>query len=303
LVDEDGRIVIQRRRPTPDASAESVLAAMIRTAAVVRSESPNGDVLGVGFAMPHFVIGNDWVQLQTYNVPTLEGIAIRPPLMAAFGPAIACDNDLLAAGIAEWHFGGHGGAGRLLYMAIGTGISCAIIDDGLPLRFTFGALGEIGHVIVDPIDGTPCLCGGKGCLEAVAAGPAIARSGLRAANTMESPELARQLRLKGRIAAADVASCANQGDEAARAVFDRAGRQIGIALTSLIHIFGPTTIVIGGGVAQAGELLLSPVRGAVHEFTSAFYRARLTGIHQSALRDEAGILGAAALVLFPSKSR
>ena len=124
------------------------------------------------------------------------------------------------------------------------------------MAYTLNTLGESGHILVDPDGDTLCACGGRGCLEAVAASPAIRQGGLDAARCGGSEPLRQVLESTQDLTARDVAAAAAKGDPAAQAILDRAGRFIGIALTSYLHLFAPSIIVLGGGVSLAGDLIL-----------------------------------------------
>jgi predicted NBD/HSP70 family sugar kinase len=252
---------------------------------------------GIGFGQPNIIEGPDWVQRQANNVPGLDGFALRPGLAAAFGQRIAMDNDVMNAARAEYLFGEGHRYERALMLFIGTGIAAGIYTEGgQQLRYVSGWTGDTGHIIVDP-HGPPCSCGGRGCLEAVAAGPAIRRRALAAAQAGKSPRLARRLAEAGDLTPQDAAQAAQAGDEAARRIWEEAGWHLGIGLTSLIHIFDPHVILVGGGIAEAGDLLLEPARRTVTELGSPYYLGHLQAIKKAALGADAGMIGAAALIL------
>src|SRR5205085_7761287 len=133
---------------------------------------------GVGLGVPNFIEGPDWIQRQVNNLPGLNDFAMRPALMAALGEHVAIDNDVMNAGRAEFYFGDALLYERVFFFAIGTGIAANIfIEGGQRLRYILGWPGDTGHIIIDP-KGLPCTCGGRGCLETVATGPAIRQQAL-----------------------------------------------------------------------------------------------------------------------------
>lgn len=184
-------------------------------------------------------------------------------------------------------------------MSIGTGILMgAVTEDGL-VDFNWGGTGDSGQIIVDPEASLRCPCGGRGCLESVAAAPAIRRAGIEAVAGHEETSLAQSLAVNGAIEASDVVAAAASGDAVAHRIVVKAGRYIGIALASYVHMFRPELVVLCGGVAQAGELLLEPIRVALADFGSPWYLERLRGIEISAFPLDGAAIGSAALVLHP----
>jgi glucokinase len=234
------------------------------------------------------------------NLPLLEGYPLRPALAEVFGSRISCTYDTNAAGLAEFSWGSGTGFDRVLFMGVGTGISSSffIRSTGM-VSFTFNTIGDTGHIIVDPDSNLECLCGGHGCLEAVAAAPAIRRSALQAVNNNSSAYLKGLIEQNGDISARDVSEAARTGDPAAIAIFKQTGRYLGIALTSYLHIFLPNLIVLGGGVSQAGDLLLDPVKHTVETMASPWFTKHLHGIVPSRYGQDAGAVGCACMVYYP----
>jgi glucokinase len=308
LVDEAGRIHYKETRPTPpegQTTPEAVVQAQIALGQDLqdRALGLGIQVEGVGFGQPNMIEGPDWIQRLANNVPGLEGFAMRPALAQAFGERIAMDNDVMNASFAEYHFGDGHNYQRAFLMFIGTGIAAGIFTEGgKQLRFVSGWTGDTGHIIVDP-HGQPCTCGGRGCLETVATGPAIRQQALAAAQNGKSPALAARLAAAGDLNPQDAAEAALAGDEAASRIWEETGWFLGVALTSFIHIFDPHVILIGGGIAEAGDLLLEPIRRTIAALGSPYYLRHLQAVKKAALGADAGLIGAAALILAPEASR
>jgi glucokinase len=307
LVDEGGRVVFKETRPSPTQhrTPGPIVEALVDFARHLRDRAQAMGLApeGFGFGPPNFIEGPDWIQRQVNNLPGLNDYALRPPLAAALGESIAIDNDVMNAGLAEYAYGEGHRYGRVFFIAIGTGIAASIfIEGGQRLRYISGWPGDTGHIIIDP-NGPVCTCGGRGCLEALAAGPAIRELALNAARTGRSPALAARLAESRDLEARDVSAAALSGDEAARQIWEDVGRYLGIALTSYQHIFDPHIILVGGGVAGAGELLLEPIRRTMQALGSPFYLSHLRGVHQASLGADAGLIGAAALILLPKSQR
>lgn len=305
LVEDSGRVLFEASVATPPrhASTDEVVAAIIAAGSAGRAaaERMGRTVEGVGFGLPEYSIGPEWIQTKCDHIPALEGVALYPPLRRAFGDSIAIDLDTHAATLAELRFGAGAGYERLILMVVGTGISCGIVVDGDLLRHTLNTSGDTGHVIVEPEGVTACACGGHGCLDAVASARAIARAGLAAAQSGASAVLASRYAERGVVDAHDVTDAARLGDPAASQILARTGRLLGVGLTSMMHIYLPQVILLGGGASGAGELLLSPVRRAIDDLAAPYCREQLREVRVAALGAEAGIVGTATLVLFGAR--
>jgi predicted NBD/HSP70 family sugar kinase len=181
----------------------------------------------------------------------------------------------------------------LLFVKVGTGIGCGIVVGGQVYRGVDGCAGDIGHIQVDP-HGPVCACGNAGCLEAVFGGAALARDALAAARHDTSPSLAERLRTHGTVTAADVGAGAVEGDPVCIGLIRDGGRRLGGVLASLVSFFNPSMIVIGGGLAGLGHLLLAEVRSVIYR-RSLPLATRNLPVVLSELGSRAGVAGAAAL--------
>lgn len=255
------------------------------------------EVLGLGVGVPGVVdertgtIGAD-----AQNVPELRGLALGPLLAERSGRPVALDNDVNALTLAEWLFGQGRGLADLAVVAIGTGLGGGLILNGALVRGAHGYAGEIGHITVE-MDGRPCICGSRGCVKTYAAGPDIA-SHARELAAQAPPSVLLELAGgdPGRIDAPLVFAAADRGDPAAEQVVAQAAQALGAAVAALVNLCNPAMIVLGGGVMEAGGLLLDPtLRWArFYAFEDAFMRTRIV---RSALTKASGVLGAAALFL------
>ena len=299
LVGADGNIRHLVRAPTPSGRVEAadVIDRIVQAARDVCSALPVGrQPVGTGISTPAFAVGPDWCQLLCSNIPCLEGVRLRGPMVAAFGPNTFWEYDTHAACLAEMRYGRATGYERVLYIGIGTGTSSAVSIEGHFVRHTFGTCGNTGHIIVSAGADRKCSCGGTGCLEATLSGWALKRAALSAAETGSSPYL-RQLLSGGRpLEAIDISRAAGQGDRAALAILEEAGKALGQAIATLIHIYSPDVIVVGGGVSAAGDLLLQPARDEVNVVTSPTLLQRLRAIESGVMGSDAGVIGLGSLV-------
>jgi glucokinase-like ROK family protein len=229
-------------------------------------------------------------------MPTWERYAIRDHIRGRFPNArVVVDNDVNIMAKGEQEAGGGGGLENFLFVKVGTGIGCGIICHGEVYRGSDGCAGDIGHICVD-YNGPICHCGNAGCLEAMAAGPAIAEMARQRALAGESPFLARRLEERGTLTAVDVGDAAASGDRVALEIIRRSGQMIGGVLASLVNFFNPSAIFIGGGVAGIGNIFLSTIRQATLRRATALSTRQLR-VEYSQLGADAGVIGAIRLAL------
>ena len=298
LVNDHGQVLHLVRYATPaGASADGVIAEMGRAAHEARAGLADDlQVEGVGITTPAFSLGPEWVQLLSSNIPAFEGIPLRQALTEVFGPSLVWEYDTHAALLAEMRFGPAGAYERVLYVGLGTGVSCGVAVSGELVGHWHGTCGNVGHVIVDPVRGRPCTCGGRGCLESVLGGWALRDAALEIAASGESRQLAEVYDERGDLGAADLAVAAEAGDPAASEVWKRAGQALGVALASWVHIYLPDAVFVGGGVSGAGELLLGPARETMSALASPTCLERVQTVERGVMGRDAGVIGVASSV-------
>jgi glucokinase len=281
LVDRDGREVVGLTAPTPphlDVAGELVEAA-VRTVRSLRdlaaAQGCVPEVAACGLVLPGIVDDDAGVARYSANLGWRE-LPVQEPLSAALELPVALGHDVRAGLLAESRWGAAQGARHVLFMPIGTGIAGALMLDG-HVVVADGWSGELGHVVVDP-GGPLCGCGARGCLEAVASASAIGRA------------YAAQ---SGAPAGADhVAALVAQGDPVAGAVWSTAVEALARAVVLAVTLTGVDLVLVGGGLARSGRVLLDPLRSAVEESLTFQRRPRIV---VAALGDRAGCLGSACL--------
>lgn len=229
------------------------------------------------------------------NLPGWHDVPLRDILEERLGRQVVVGNDGNSAALGEFMFGAGVDVEHLIYIALGTGVGGGIVSHGRLIEGTRGLGAEVGHISIDP-SGPRCHCGGIGCIEAYAGGWAIARDGRLLVQSARASGL-QEARGDGPITPRLVAEAALAGDAAARELYRRAGRALGVGLAGLINVFNPQMLVIGGGVAEAGDLILDPLREALESYTMPQMLSDLT-IRRSALGTDTGIFGAAARVFY-----
>ena len=268
LVDRDGQVLAEREVPSPDASEEGVLAALDAAVEALLDHR----VVAIGYGIPANLERGTGRILRAMNLP-LDDVDLVARSRERFGLPVGFENDGGAATLAEWRRGAGRGVRNLVTFTLGTGVGGGIvIEDRL-----FRGWAELGHVVVRE-GGEPCTCGGHGHLEAYASGSA----GDRAAAELYGPEADAPVLVER----------ARAGDEDARAALARIGGSLGVAIASLVNVFDPELVVVGGGFgAAAGDLVLEPARAAARA-EAIFPANRGLRIVPAELGSEAGLVGA-----------
>jgi glucokinase-like ROK family protein len=249
---------------------------------------------GIGVGVPGPVRFLDGMPVSPPIMPGWHEYPVRDLLARRFGCPVLVDNDVNVMAVGE-HWGGVAkSVDNYLFVKIGTGIGCGIMIRGQVYRGIDGCAGDIGHINVDP-DGPVCACGNSGCLEAMFGGAALVRDALAAARSGASPPLAERLAGKQAITPEDVGQCAAEGDPVAIGLIRNGGRRVGLVLAGLVSFFNPSMIVIGGGLAGLGHLLLAEIRGVVYRRSLPLATGNLP-IVLSELGPSAGAVGAAVMI-------
>jgi glucokinase len=255
-------------------------------------------ILGVGVGVPGVIdVNSGTIGEDIQNIPEFRRFALGRTLKQSTGLAVVVDNDVNALTLGEWLFGQAQGLRHVAMIAVGTSIGGGLILNGALVRGAGGYGGEIGHITVD-LDGPECLCGSRGCIKVYASGPDLARQARSLLGTNQGSVLLELARGDpDRIDAPLIFTAAARGDPLAVTVVARAAQALGAGVGNLINLCNPEIIVLGGGVMEAGDILMEPVvRWArFYAFEVAFDQTRIV---RSSLTKESGVLGAAALFLY-----
>jgi glucokinase len=270
-----------------------VLDTMVDAVEEARSVEPG--VEAVGFGIPALVSGDGVARFSTH-LP-LEGVHFRLLMEERLGIPVFVDNDGNLAALAEQRAGAAVDRSDVAMVTLGTGIGGGLILGGRLYRGSrrFGA--ELGHIVID-MDGPPCQgnCPGRGHLEVYASGPALGRAGAHAAAREPESEIGRALASGQVITGEVVTDIALAGDPVAQEAVALVGHRLGVGLVTVTNVFNPEVIVIGGGAARAGEMLLEPARAVVAEQALPPSRDGLLIVHAK-FNAEAGMIGAGVLAL------
>ena len=261
---------------------------------LVDAEQRPGSLWGIGIGVPGPVEFDSGRPVAPPIMPGWDRYAVRERF-AKHDVPLWVDNDVNIMALGERRAGIARGHDNVVFIKISTGIGAGIIMDGRLHRGAQGCAGDVGHMQVTDDPAVVCRCGNVGCLEALAGGGALARGGEAAARDGRSRFLAAVLDEKGSVEAHDVARGALHGDPTCVELLTRAGQLVGHMLASVVNFFNPSLIVIGGGVAGAGDLLLATIRETVYRRSLPLATRELV-VKRSALGDLAGVVGAAAIV-------
>ncbi len=291
VVDPGGRVLARDRRATPGHSAAAVEDLVVE---IVEGFARDHDVAAVGIGAAGFV---DATRSSVLFSPHLawRDEPVRDAVMGRLDLPVVVDNDANTAALAEARFGAGTGHRFVLCVNLGTGIGGALVLDGRVYRGANGMAGEFGHMQVVP-DGRRCQCGNRGCWEEYASGNALVRDARELVVT-GSPVAEGLRAIAGRDASGLtgplVTQAARDGDPLATELLTDMGRWLGVGLADLAAAFDPSRIVVGGGVAEAGDLLLAPTREAFsRQLVGRGHRAE-PDIVLAALGQDAGFVGAA----------
>jgi glucokinase len=280
LFDDRGTLREIVRVPTPystDGSGDAVLAQLTVLTDQFAARHPDIDPRAAGLIVPGLVDDDAGVGVNAENLGW-RNVPFRDAASSILGMPVAFTHDVRAAGTAEYRLGAAGRFRNVMVVVIGTGIASAVFIDGKPYSAS-GYAGEIGHAVVD-VGGVPCACGGNGCLEAIASAGAITRLYNMYNRDAEAPVAG----------AREVLELARSGDPVAASVWNTATDALGLALSQAVSLLAPEAIVLGGGLAQAGNALFVPVEERMNSLLTFHRRPVLL---PATVGENAGLVGAA----------
>jgi glucokinase len=282
IVDSSGRVIRKHVLPTDlHVSAEEMVERISRAISQLIGEAGiSPQIAGIGIGAPGPLDAKNGVLTCPPNLPGWVNVPIAEMFQRTFGLPVLLENDANAAALAEKWVGAAQDSDHFIYMTISTGIGAGLFLDGKLVTGFRGNAGDIGHIVIDPAYGT-CPCGQQGCFEWIASGTAIARQ-------------ASQL-IGSRVTAKEAFQLYRENHPAIKPLMEQIFSKIGVGCVTLVNLFDPEQIVIGGGVSQVGEPLFAAVRTYVNRY-ALNPSGRQTRIVPARLREESGLIGAAALL-------
>jgi glucokinase len=294
VVDENGKVIATARKDTPRQGGS----ALTQTIADIAQELiQSHDIESVGVSAAGFVSSDRKTMLATPNIADWNGVKLDAELTKLIGLDVIIENDANAAAWGEAKFGAGRNQDHMMMLTVGTGIGGGVVVNGALYRGAFGIAAEFGHMRVVP-DGHLCGCGARGCFEQYASGNALLRHAREAISA--SPEIARNLLSRGDgsvegLTGKAITEAARDGDPVALAAFNTTGQWLGAGIATLSVILDPACVVIGGGVIDAGEILLKPTREALERTMPFAGKHPYPQIIAAELGNEAGLVGVADL--------
>lgn len=295
VVDESGNVLAYARRDTPRQGGTELTQAIADVALELLQEFT--EVKSVGISAAGFVSSDRKTMLATPNIAGWNGVDLDAQLTSLIGLPLVIENDANSAAWGEARFGAGVNEDQIMMLTIGTGIGGGLVVNGELYRGAFGIAAEFGHVRVVP-EGHLCGCGTRGCFEQYASGNALLRHAREAISA--SPEVARNLLSLGDgtvagLTGKHITEAARLGDAVALAAFNTTAQWLGAGIASLSVALDPSCVIIGGGVIDAGEILLEPTRAAVERYMPFAGKHPSPRIIAAQLGNEAGLVGVADL--------
>ena len=250
-------------------------------------------IMGIGVGAPNGNYFNGTIEFAP-NLPWRGVIPLAQMLTDRFGIPVSLTNDANAAAIGEMTYGAARGLKDFIMITLGTGVGSGIVVNGQLVYGHDGFAGELGHVIVRPNNGRLCGCGRTGCLEAYTSATGVARTAREFLEVRNDPSSLRQIPIQD-ITSKDVYDAAITGDKLALEIFDYTGKILGEAFANFIAFSSPKAIILFGGLAKAGDLILKPIKEAMYRNTLNIYKGKVKIMFSELKESDAAVLGASAL--------
>ena len=298
LVDGEGKIIYSNSVPTYAQMGYEYTVNNIKQAIRDLMKETNTDakeIEGIGFDFPGQVDYKTGVVKLAPNIPGWINVPIAQMIEEEFNIPTRIDNDVRCAALGELKFGAGKGCENFVCITVGTGIGSGLVINGQLVRGAANAAGEIGHIKLQMNGGPICGCGDTGCLEAFASGPSIVAMAQEYLKGGKSTKFREMAGADGEITPYIVAKAAEAGDPVGKRSFEIVGADIGMGIVSVINLLNPEKVIIGGGVAAAGDLLLDPIRKTIKE-RAMVVAGNSVEIVPAELGNSAGVIGASMLV-------
>ena len=276
VIDAHGKILKRAAVSTDVAGGpNAIIPQMVKLSTEVSADHKT-HIIGAGVSSPGPL---DLENGCTSDLPTLPGwldFPLRETLSHKLNMPVVLENDGIAAANGEWKFGAGRGLNNIVYVTVSTGIGGGIVVDGHLMRGRRGMAGHVGHMMINP-NGPICGCGGRGCIEGLAAGPAFSANARKA----------------GFVDGKHAVEAARNGDPKAMELVEKEAEWLGYGFASLLHLYSPDVLIVGGGMSNALDMMMSGIRNQIDRYAMPAFRT--VEVVKAALGDNAGLIGAAAL--------
>ena len=252
-----------------------------------------GKIAGIGVGAPNGNYFNGTIEFAP-NLPWRGVLPLADMLTEKFGIPVALTNDANAAAIGEMTYGAARGLKDFIMITLGTGVGSGVVVNGQLVYGHDGFAGELGHVIVKPVNGRACGCGRTGCLETYASATGVARTAREFLEIRKDNSLLRQIPIQD-ITSKDVYDAAIAGDQIAKDIFEYTGNILGEAFANFTAFTSPKAIVLFGGLAKSGDLIMNPIKESMERNMLNIYKNKVTLLFSELKESDAAVLGASAL--------
>lgn len=292
VVDSSGNLIDSSRCSTPTEGGKELISSVIN---LIKEFNKKYEIKGIGISIAALISSDYGTIVGAPNIANLSKLNFVNEIKVEFEIPIIIENDANAAMWAEFKFGNAKGLNPVMFFIIGTGVGGGLVIDGKLFKGANGIGAEFGHMCVVP-DGLLCGCGSKGCLEQYASGGALIRYANEA--LLANPDKSEEVLSfgEGKLSGTALTKAAKAGNELALAAFSKQADWLGLACASYSLIIDPQAIIIGGGVVDAGELFLAPVRAAMRKYMPFAESHVPPKIIAAKFGNDAGLIGAADLV-------
>lgn len=295
VVKTAGEVIIEKKIPTEAQGGVDHVLDRICTCVqeLIKNVGERAKVSGVGIGVPGLVNVKEGVVREPPNLPGWSEVWVGPEMKKRLGLSVTVDNDANVAALGEFAYGAGRGVTEMLMITLGTGVGGGLVLRGEIYRGGKGAAGEFGHIIIQQ-DGPLCGCGNKGCVEAFVGLQGILRC---AREKLESGRKSLLSQIDpSRMTPKDISEAAIEGDDVALEVLREVGGHLGVGLGSVANLLNIERVVVGGGVANAGDLILDPARESLNRVAFAVSRETIEVV-PAVLGEQAGLVGAARLAM------
>jgi glucokinase len=294
VVDASGKIIESARRVTPAAGGKELIATIVE---LIKELNSKHEIAGIGICVAALISADQGTIVGAPNIANLSELNFVAEIKKVFDLPVIAENDANAAMWAEYKFGSAKGFNPVMFFIIGTGMGGGLVIDGKLFRGANGIGAEFGHMIVQP-KGILCGCGAHGCIEQYASGSALMRYAKDAitADPTAGKALLDAAGVINNLTGEILTEAAKNGDQLAISAFNKQADWLGSACASYTLLLDPQAIVVGGGVVQAGELFLAPVRAAMEKYMPFAGTHLLPKVIAAKFGNDAGVIGAADLV-------
>lgn len=294
VVDASGKIIESARRVTPAAGGKELIATIVE---LIKELNSKHEIAGIGICVAALISADQGTIVGAPNIANLSELNFVAEIKKVFDLPVIAENDANAAMWAEYKFGSAKGFNPVMFFIIGTGMGGGLVIDGKLFRGANGIGAEFGHMIVQP-KGILCGCGAHGCIEQYASGSALMRYAKDAitADPIAGKALLDAAGEMNNLTGEILTEAAKNGDQLAISAFNKQADWLGSACASYTLLLDPQAIVVGGGVVQAGELFLAPVRAAMEKYMPFAGTHLLPKVIAAKFGNDAGVIGAADLV-------